>query len=132
MQIVDAGSTGPLAIASGAPTGAAVETSALTGALTLSTSSGGTVKLNLGTNTVSAQLGHQEDVEVRRERSTVVAGLSCWSLSPHSSSPSASPRWNRIAGGAALPTAHRRDTASSAVRAYEPRPANAYGSPSAG
>jgi hypothetical protein len=55
VQIVDAGPTGPLTIAAGAPTGAAVETSALTGALMLSTSTGATVKLNLSTNTVSAR-----------------------------------------------------------------------------
>ena len=55
MQIVDAGATGPLTVAADAPTGAAVETSALTGALTLGTSHGATVKLNLGTNTVSAR-----------------------------------------------------------------------------
>jgi hypothetical protein len=54
MQIVDAGSTGALTVAAGAPTGAAVETSALTGSLVLGTSRGGTVKLNLATNTVSA------------------------------------------------------------------------------
>ena len=52
MQIVDAGATGPLTIAD-APTGAAVETSALTGALKLSTKRGTTLKLNLSTNTVS-------------------------------------------------------------------------------
>lgn len=54
VQIVDAGSTGPLTIAAGAPTGAAVETSAQTGTLMLSTSHGGAVTLNLSTNTVSA------------------------------------------------------------------------------
>ena len=55
MQIIDTGATGPLTVAANAPTGAAVETSALTGALTLSTSHGDTVKLNLNTNTVSAK-----------------------------------------------------------------------------
>jgi hypothetical protein len=54
VQIVDTGSTGALTISTGAPTGAAVETSALTGSLELDTSHGGTVKLNLATNTVSA------------------------------------------------------------------------------
>lgn len=54
VQIVDAGATGPLTIAADAPTGPAVETSALTGALKLNTSRGTTMKLNLGTNTVSA------------------------------------------------------------------------------
>jgi hypothetical protein len=53
VQIVDAGTTGPLTIAADAPTGAAVETSALTGGLKLSTSRGATIKLNLGTNTVT-------------------------------------------------------------------------------
>src|SRR5262249_51532150 len=54
VQIVDAGSTGPLIITSDAPTGAAVETTALTGGLALGTSHGTTVKLNLSTNTISA------------------------------------------------------------------------------
>ena len=54
VQIVDAGATGPLAITADAPTGAAVETTALTGALKLSTSRGATIKLNLGTNAISA------------------------------------------------------------------------------
>jgi hypothetical protein len=55
VQIVDAGPTGPLTVAAGAPTGAAVETSALTGALMLSTSHGASVKLNLTTNAVSTK-----------------------------------------------------------------------------
>ena len=55
VQIVDAGATGPLTVAAGAPTGAAVETSALTGSLMLSTSSGATVKLNLVNNAISAK-----------------------------------------------------------------------------
>jgi hypothetical protein len=55
VQIVDAGATGALTVAAGAPAGAAVETSALTGSLTLGTSNAGTVKLNLATNTVSAR-----------------------------------------------------------------------------
>jgi hypothetical protein len=54
VQIVDAGPTGPLTIAASAPTGTAVETSAQSGSLTLSTSHGTTVTLNLATNTVSA------------------------------------------------------------------------------
>lgn len=54
-QIVDTGSTGALTVGAGAPTGAAVETSAQTGTLTLSTSRGSTVKLNLGTNTINAK-----------------------------------------------------------------------------
>ena len=54
VQIVDAGSTGPLTISSDAPAGAAVETTALTGALKLATNRGTTVKLNLSTNTISA------------------------------------------------------------------------------
>ena len=54
VQVVDAGATGPLTIAANAPTGAAVETTALTGGLKLSTSHGATIKLNLTTNTVSA------------------------------------------------------------------------------
>jgi hypothetical protein len=53
VRIVDAGATGPLTIAAGAPTGAAVETSALTGAIRLNTSGGTTMKLDLSTNTVS-------------------------------------------------------------------------------
>ena len=55
VQIVDAGSTGPLTIGAGAPTGAAVETSAQTGTLMLTASHGATAKLNLSTNTVSAK-----------------------------------------------------------------------------
>jgi hypothetical protein len=55
VQIIDTGATGPLTVAANAPTGAAVENSALTGALTLSTSHGATVRLNLNTNTVSAK-----------------------------------------------------------------------------
>jgi hypothetical protein len=55
VQIIDAGATGPLSVAAGAPAGAAVETSAQTGSLSLSTSGGTTVKLNLSTNTVSAK-----------------------------------------------------------------------------
>jgi hypothetical protein len=55
VQIVDAGQTGPLAVTSSAPTGPAVETSAQTGSLTLSTSRGATVTLNLSTNTFSAR-----------------------------------------------------------------------------
>ena len=47
VQIVDAGSTGPLTIAANAPTGAAATTSAQTGTLTLNTSRGATVKLYL-------------------------------------------------------------------------------------
>jgi hypothetical protein len=54
VQIVDTGATGPLTIATDAPTGAAVETSALTGGLKLGTSRGTTIKLNLGTNMISA------------------------------------------------------------------------------
>ncbi len=54
VQIVDAGTTGALTIAAGAPSGATAETTALTGGLKLSTSHGGTIKLNLSTNTVSA------------------------------------------------------------------------------
>jgi hypothetical protein len=54
VQIVDAGATGPLTITTDAPTGAAVETSALTGGLKLATSRGTTIKLNLSTNTISA------------------------------------------------------------------------------
>jgi hypothetical protein len=53
VQIIDAGSTGPLSVAAGAPTGAAVETSALTGTLMLTTGGGATVKLDLSNNTVS-------------------------------------------------------------------------------
>ena len=55
VQIVDAGATGALTITSDAPTGAAVETTALTGGLKLGTSNGTTVKLNLTTNTISAR-----------------------------------------------------------------------------
>ena len=55
VQIVDAGATGALTVAAGAPAGAAVETSALTGSLTLGTSHAGAVKLNLATNTVSTR-----------------------------------------------------------------------------
>ena len=54
VQIVDAGATGPLTIAAGAPAGAAVETSAQTGSIPLSTAHGGAVKLNLATGAVSA------------------------------------------------------------------------------
>ncbi len=50
VQIVDAGATGALTVAANAPTGAAVETTALTGALTLSTSRGASLKLNLNSN----------------------------------------------------------------------------------
>src|SRR5205814_1826798 len=50
IQIVDAGATGPLTVAAGAPTGAAVETSALTGRLDLSTSSGAIEHLDLTAN----------------------------------------------------------------------------------
>jgi hypothetical protein len=53
LQVVDAGATGSLAVASGAPTGSAVETSALTGAIPLRTSHGKIVNLNLATNIVS-------------------------------------------------------------------------------
>lgn len=53
-QIVDAGSTGALTITPDAPAGAAVETTALTGTLKLGTNRGTTVKLNVGTNTISA------------------------------------------------------------------------------
>jgi len=55
VQIVDAGATGALTVTAGAPAGAAVETSALTGSLMLGTSHGGAVKLNLATNTVGAR-----------------------------------------------------------------------------
>jgi hypothetical protein len=56
VQILDAGSTGPLTIAApGAPTGAAVETSAQTGTLMLTATHGATAKLNLSTDTVSAK-----------------------------------------------------------------------------
>jgi hypothetical protein len=54
VQTVDAGSTGPLSVAAGAPTGAAVETAALTGTLALTTGGGATVRLDLSNNTVSA------------------------------------------------------------------------------
>ena len=50
VQIVDAGTTGALTVASGAPSGAAVETTALTGMIPLTTSRGTVVKLSLGTN----------------------------------------------------------------------------------
>jgi hypothetical protein len=53
VQIVDAGSTGALTVAANAPAGAAVETTALTGALTLETSRGTSIRLNLGSNTLS-------------------------------------------------------------------------------
>ncbi len=52
MKIVDTGATGPLTVTSDAPTGAAVETAALTGRIPLATSHGTVVKLNLGTDTV--------------------------------------------------------------------------------
>lgn len=52
VQIVDAGATGALTVAANAPTGAAVETTALTGALTLETSRGAAIKLNLGSSTL--------------------------------------------------------------------------------
>ncbi len=55
VQIVDAGSTGALTVAASAPTGASVETSALTGPLVLGTSHGGTVRLNLETSAVSTR-----------------------------------------------------------------------------
>ena len=55
VQIVDAGRTGSLTITPDAPTGAAVETSALTGGLTLATSTGATVRLNLATSAISAR-----------------------------------------------------------------------------
>jgi|SRR5947209_3309669 len=54
VHVVDAGATGPLTVAASAPAGAAIETSALTGRLPLSTSSGASVKLNLGSDTISA------------------------------------------------------------------------------
>jgi hypothetical protein len=54
VRIVDAGATGPLTITADAPTGAAVETTALTGRLKLTTGHGAAVKLNLGTDTISA------------------------------------------------------------------------------
>jgi hypothetical protein len=54
VQIVDTSATGPLTIGADAPTGAAVETSALTGGLKLTPSHGNTLKLNLSTNTISA------------------------------------------------------------------------------
>jgi hypothetical protein len=53
VKIVDAGATGPLTVMAGAPTGAAVETSALTGRIPLSTGRGPAIKLNLATDTVS-------------------------------------------------------------------------------
>lgn len=52
MQVIDAGSTGALAVAANAPIGTAVETSALTGWLTLNTSRGTKLKLNLSSNTL--------------------------------------------------------------------------------
>jgi hypothetical protein len=55
VQIIDAGPTGALTVAVGAPTGTAVETSAQTGVLRLSTSRGTTVMLNLNTNTFNAK-----------------------------------------------------------------------------
>lgn len=56
VQIVDAGSTGPLTVATGAaPTGAAVETSAQSGTLTLTTSHGTRLKLDIRTGTVSGK-----------------------------------------------------------------------------
>jgi hypothetical protein len=55
VQIVDAGPTGPLTIAAGAPTGSAVETSAQRGTLMLTTSHGAIAKLNLVNNAVSAK-----------------------------------------------------------------------------
>ena len=54
IHIVDAGATGPLSVAANAPAGAAIETSALTGRVPLSTSSGAAFKLNLGSDTISA------------------------------------------------------------------------------
>jgi hypothetical protein len=54
VQILDAGATGPLTITADAPTGAAVETTALTGGLELSTDHGAAIKLNLSTDTISA------------------------------------------------------------------------------
>jgi len=54
VQIVDAGTTGPLTITPDAPAGAAVETSALAGVLPLSTSRGTKLKLNLATNAIGA------------------------------------------------------------------------------
>jgi hypothetical protein len=54
VQTVDAGQTGPLTIAADAPIGAAVETSAQTGRLSLATTRGATLKLNLSANTISA------------------------------------------------------------------------------
>ena len=55
VQIVNAGSTGPLSVAPTAPSGAAVETTALTGSLDLRTSDGRMARLNLSTNTISAK-----------------------------------------------------------------------------
>ncbi|MDX6481777.1 MAG: hypothetical protein QOG85_2287 [Gaiellaceae bacterium] len=55
VQILDAGPTGALTVAADAPSGAAVETTALTGALPLATSRSGTIKLNLATNTFSGR-----------------------------------------------------------------------------
>jgi len=54
VQIVDAGPTGPLTITPDAPAGAAVETTALTGRLPLSTSRGAKLKLNLAASTIGA------------------------------------------------------------------------------
>lgn len=53
VQVVDGGSTGALTIAD-APTGSAVETTALTGALGLRTADGTMVTLNLATNAISS------------------------------------------------------------------------------
>jgi hypothetical protein len=55
VQIVNAGSTGALSVAPSAPSGAAVETSALTGSVDLRTSSGAIERLNLSTNAISAK-----------------------------------------------------------------------------
>ena len=55
VQIVNAGSTGPLSVAASAPSGAAVETTALTGNLDLRASNGTIERLNLGTNSISAK-----------------------------------------------------------------------------
>ena len=55
VQIVDAGATGPLTVAAGAPSGPAVETSAQTSQLKLAASRGAMVTLNLSTNTVNAK-----------------------------------------------------------------------------
>jgi hypothetical protein len=53
VHVVDAGATGPLTVAANAPAGAVLETSALTGRLPLSTSSGAAFNLNLGSDTIS-------------------------------------------------------------------------------